>query len=330
MVPREIDVPSAFLPPSWHASLRHRRAGSRRLSRVILGARYALIVSVLVVGIAVLVGVPLGAIAGYRRAARMLLMMRTTDLFLQPPRALLLAMAITAALGPGLEHAALALAIAWWPWYTRIARATAVSLREQPFIDAARAIGVRDSSVVMRHIIPNSLGPIVVQATVDVGTVILAAGSLAFIGLGARPPTPDWADGGAGPDLHPRPVVDRQLPGPGHLHRRAGLQRARRPAAAAARPEAAMTTVSPASAALPLHDLGDSLLRIRDLRLAFVRDDGSATVALHGIDLDVAAGEALGVVGETGCGKTVTRPGRDAAAARERTRQRRADDVRRP
>ena len=117
--------------------------------------------------------------------------MRTTDLFLAFPP-LLLAMAITAALGPGLEHAALALAIAWWPWYTRIARATAVSLREQPFIDAARAIGVRDSSVVMRHIIPNSLGPIVVQATVDVGTVILAAGSLAFIGLGARPPTPDW------------------------------------------------------------------------------------------------------------------------------------------
>ena len=187
----QIDVPNAFLAPSWAHLFGTDELGRDVFSRVILGARYALIVSVLVVGIAVLVGVPLGAIAGYRRGRADAVIMRTTDLFLAFPP-LLLAMAITAALGPGLEHAALALAIAWWPWYTRIARATAVSLREQPFIDAARAIGVRDSSVVMRHIIPNSLGPIVVQATVDVGTVILAAGSLAFIGLGARPPTPDW------------------------------------------------------------------------------------------------------------------------------------------
>ena len=138
-----------------------------------------------------MVGVPLGAIAGYRRGRIDGLIMRTTDLFLAFPP-LLLAMAIVAALGPGLEHAALALAISWWPWYARIARSIAISLREQPFVDAARAIGVPDATVIRRHIVPNSLGPIVVQATVDIGTVILAAGSLAFIGLGARPPTPDW------------------------------------------------------------------------------------------------------------------------------------------
>lgn len=187
----QIDVPSAFLPPSLEHFFGTDELGRDVYSRVILGARPAFVVSILVVGFAMLIGVPLGAIAGYRRGRIDGLIMRTTDLFLAFPP-LLLAMAIVAALGPGLEHAAIALIISWWPWYARIARSVTVSLREQPFVDAARAIGVRDLTIIRRHIVPNSLSPIVVQATVDVGTVILAAGSLAFIGLGARPPTPDW------------------------------------------------------------------------------------------------------------------------------------------
>jgi peptide/nickel transport system permease protein len=187
----QIDVPSAYLPPSTTHWFGTDALGRDVYSRVVLGARPALFVSLLVVASAIVIGVPLGAIAGYRRGRLDGLIMRTTDLFLAFPP-LLLAMAIVAALGPGLEHAAIALVISWWPWYTRIARAVTVSLREQPFVDAARAIGVRDMTIVGRHIVPNSLSPIVVQATVDVGTVILAAGSLAFIGLGARPPTPDW------------------------------------------------------------------------------------------------------------------------------------------
>jgi peptide/nickel transport system permease protein len=160
-------------------------------SRVILGARIALQAAFTVVTLAVLVGVPLGAFAGYLGGRVDGLIMRTTDLFLAFPP-LLLAMAIVAALGPGLENATLALAISWWPWYARIARGLAISLREWPFVDAARSMGIRDRSIVLRHIIPNSAGPIVVQATIDMGTVILAAGSLAFLGLGARPPAPDW------------------------------------------------------------------------------------------------------------------------------------------
>ena len=187
----QIDVPNAFLPPSLAHFFGTDELGRDVYSRVVLGARPALVVSILVVGFAMLIGVPLGAIAGYRRGRLDGLIMRTTDLFLAFPP-LLLAMAIVAALGPGLEHAAIALIISWWPWYARIARAVTVSLREQPFMDAARAIGVRDLTIIRRHIVPNSLSPIVVQATVDVGTVILAAGSLAFIGLGARPPQPDW------------------------------------------------------------------------------------------------------------------------------------------
>jgi peptide/nickel transport system permease protein len=196
----QIDVPNAFLPPSTEHFFGTDGLGRDIYSRVILGARPALVVSLLVVGIAILIGVPLGAVAGYRRGRIDGLIMRTTDLFLAFPP-LLLAMAIVAATGPGLEHAAIALIISWWPWYARIARAVTVSLREQPFVDAARAIGVPDLTIIRRHIVPNALSPIVVQATVDVGTVILAAGSLAFIGLGATPPTPDWglmvADGQA-------------------------------------------------------------------------------------------------------------------------------------
>lgn len=186
-----IDIGHRMLPPGPDHLFGTDDLGRDVLSRVILAARPALAVSLLVVLLAVVIGVPLGAIAGYRRGRLDGLIMRITDLFLAFP-SLLLAMAIVAALGPGLEHAALALAIAWWPWYARIARGTAVSIRELPFIESARAIGLSDRVIIGRHVIPNMLTTIVVQATLDIGTVILAAGGLAFIGLGARPPAPDW------------------------------------------------------------------------------------------------------------------------------------------
>lgn len=185
------NVPARMLAPSAEHWFGTDGLGRDMLSRVIYGARPALVVSVLVVGLAILIGVPLGALAGYRRGRLDAVIMRITDLFLAFPP-LLLAMAIVAALGPGLDHAALALAISWWPWYARLARGTAVSLRERPFVEAARSMGVGDLAILRRHIVPNSLAPILVQATIDIGTVILAAGSLAFLGLGASPPTPDW------------------------------------------------------------------------------------------------------------------------------------------
>jgi peptide/nickel transport system permease protein len=186
-----INVDERMLPPSLAYPFGTDWLGRDMLTRVILGARIALQVSLIVVGLAILIGVPLGAIAGYRRGWLDGLIMRITDLFLAFPP-LLLAMAIVAALGPGLQNATLALVVSWWPWYARLARGLAVSLREWPFVDASRAMGIRESSIILRHIVPNSLGPIVVQATIDIGTVILAAGGLAFIGLGARPPAPDW------------------------------------------------------------------------------------------------------------------------------------------
>jgi peptide/nickel transport system permease protein len=187
----ESDVAARMLTPSVAHPFGTDGLGRDMLSRVIIGARPALAVSSLVVGLAMLIGVPLGALAGYRRGRVDALIMRVTDLFLAFPP-LLLAMAIVAALGPGLDHAALALAISWWPWYARLARGTATSLRERPFVESARSMGVSEVTILRRHIVPNSLTPILVQATIDIGTVVLAAGSLAFLGLGASPPTPDW------------------------------------------------------------------------------------------------------------------------------------------
>jgi peptide/nickel transport system permease protein len=167
------------------------RLGRDVLSRVIIGARPALIVPIGVVAFAVLIGAPLGAIAGYKGGRVDEIIMRITDLFLAFP-SLLLAMAITSALGRGLQNAAIALVISWWPWYTRLVRGVTVSLRQRYFVEAAQAIGVRDSMIILRHILPNTITPILVQATVDLGTVILAMGGLAFLGLGTQPPAPDW------------------------------------------------------------------------------------------------------------------------------------------
>ncbi len=185
------DVGARELAPSWAHLFGTDHLGRDMLSRVIFGARPALLVAVAVVLLAVLVGVPLGMVAGFRGGRIDELLMRITDLFLSFPP-LLLAMVITAVLGPSLIHASLALAVSWWPWYARLARGVTQSLRQAPFIDAARVFGVREPIILLRHILRNATTPILVQATVDAGTVILAIGSLSFLGLAAQPPTPDW------------------------------------------------------------------------------------------------------------------------------------------
>lgn len=182
---------NTLLAPSAENWFGADKLGRDILSRVIYGARPALIIPIGVVLFAVLIGAPLGALAGYKGGWLDEVIMRVTDLFLAFP-SLLLAMAIASALGRGLDKAAIALVVSWWPWYTRIARGIAVGLRERYFVEAAQASGVSDAVIVFRHILPNTLSPILVQATVDMGTVILAMGGLAFLGLGTQPPSPDW------------------------------------------------------------------------------------------------------------------------------------------
>ena len=185
------NVSNSLIAPSAGHPLGADRLGRDVLSRLIMGARPALVVPIGVVLFAVLIGAPLGAIAGYKGGWVDEVIMRITDLFLAFP-SLLLAMAIATALGRGLQNAAIALVVSWWPWYTRLVRGVTISLRERYFIEAAQATGVRDSVIILRHILPNTISPILVQATVDLGTVILAMGGLAFLGLGTQPPAADW------------------------------------------------------------------------------------------------------------------------------------------
>jgi len=185
------NVPDRFLPPSEKYWLGADQLGRDILSRVIIGSRIALQAPTVVVVLAVLIGAPLGALAGYLGGWVDNLIMRVTDLFLAFP-SLLLAVTIVAAVGPSLTNAMIAIAISWWPWYTRLVRGVTLSLRERYFVEAARSIGVPSGTIILRHILPNCITPILVQATIDFGTVILAEGSLAFLGLGTKPPAPDW------------------------------------------------------------------------------------------------------------------------------------------
>jgi peptide/nickel transport system permease protein len=178
-------------PPSLEHPMGTDQLGRDVLSRLIIGARPTLFVPFLVVALAILIGAPLGAIAGFRGGWVDTVIMRTTDLFLSFP-SLLLAIAITAALGRGLTNAALALVISWWPWYTRLVRGIAVSIKQSDYIEAARSIGLTKFQIVRKHILPNSITPVVVQATTDLGIVVIAMGGLAFLGLGTQPPSPDW------------------------------------------------------------------------------------------------------------------------------------------
>jgi peptide/nickel transport system permease protein len=185
------DLQSRFESPSADHPFGTDNQGRDVLSRVIFGARIPLVISAVVAAAVLLIGPLLGGLAGYYGGWADETIMRVTDIFLAFP-ALVLAMAMVAVLGPNLRNLALAIVVTWWPWYTRLVRGMAVSLRERPYVEAAKTMGVRDSRIVLRHILPNAFGPVVVQITLDIGTVILEVAGLSFLGLGAKPPTPEW------------------------------------------------------------------------------------------------------------------------------------------
>jgi len=186
-----VDPKNAYLPPSFKHIFGTAGMGRDIFSRVIYGARISLKVGSLVIFLCLIIGSPLGVVAGYSGGKIDEIIMRITDIFLGFPP-LLLAMAISAALGPNLTNAMIAIAISWWPWYTRLLRGEAVSVKERAFVEAARATGVSNTKIIFRHILPNCLTPVIVQASMDFGSVILTSASLSFLGLGAQPPTPEW------------------------------------------------------------------------------------------------------------------------------------------
>lgn len=185
------EIGNRLLPPSFVHLFGTDELGRDIFSRTVFGARISLLVGIFAIGLALAIGVPLGVLAGYVGGWLDEIIMRITDAFLSFPP-LLLAMAISVTLGPNLINAMIAIAIAWWPWYTRVLRGEVISVREWLFVEAARAMGAPRLRILVKHVLPNCLAPLVVLASMDLGSIILTSAALSYLGLGAQPPTPEW------------------------------------------------------------------------------------------------------------------------------------------
>lgn len=181
-----------LLPPSASHWFGTDEGGRDILSRILFGARYSLLAAVVVLALAVTVGSTIGLIAGFAGGKVDEALMRITDMFLAFP-GLVLAMAVVAAVQQrGLWVVIVAISIRWWAPYARMMRAQVLGLRQTDYVEAARALGASARRTMFAHILPNAISPIIVQATLDLGYIILTAASLSFIGFGAQPGEPDW------------------------------------------------------------------------------------------------------------------------------------------
>ena len=175
-------------PAHWFGT---DEVGNDVYTRVVLGARLSLQIGLVITLVGALIGVPLGVLAGYQGGALGEAIMRVTDIFLSVP-SLVLALAVVGALGPGILNAIVAISLVWWPGYVRLVQGKTLALTQEVYVEAARAVGTGRLRIVFVHVLPNCLSPIIVKASMDMGTAILTAASLGFIGLGAQPPYPEW------------------------------------------------------------------------------------------------------------------------------------------
>jgi peptide/nickel transport system permease protein len=182
---------SALQAPGATYLLGSDQYGRDVLSRVLYGARISLMVGLLSVSIAVGLGTPLGLVSGYYGGRLDAFLMRVVDVLLAFP-GILLALVVVSVLTPGLTNVMIAVGISAVPTYARLVRGSVLSARENLYVEAARALGGRDVLVVGRHVLPNVVAPLIVTATLGLGTAILSAAALSFLGLGSQPPTPEW------------------------------------------------------------------------------------------------------------------------------------------
>lgn len=189
--PLEINYSDRLLSPGWKNLLGTDSLGRDIFSRIIYGTRISMVIGIIVILGSAITGTLLGLGAGYFGGKIDNIIMRLADIFLAFP-GLVLAMAFVAAMKPSLEGTILALSIVAWPTYARLVRGSVLSIKELDFIEAARATGESEFSIMFNHILPNVMSPIVIQGTLDLGRAIMRASSLGFIGLGVQPPTPEW------------------------------------------------------------------------------------------------------------------------------------------
>jgi len=189
--PRQVDVMARLKAPSAEHPFGTDSLGRDVLSRVLVGARVSLPAGVVVVLLAAAFGTIYGGVAAYAGRTLEEVQMRVTDLFLSFPP-LLLAMAIAAGLGKGVLNTIVAMTIVWWPKYARLARSLVLVQRSLEYVEAARALGQGAGRTLVRHIVPNAIGPIVALLALDVGNAMITFAGLSFLGLGVVPPTPEW------------------------------------------------------------------------------------------------------------------------------------------
>ncbi|MDI6863355.1 MULTISPECIES: nickel transporter permease [Pseudothermotoga] len=189
--PVKVDLVNRLKPPSRQFLFGTDQFGRDILSRVLYGARIEVWIILLVTVISGTIGTAIGIVAGYFGGWIDEVLMRITDIFLAFPR-LILAMALSAVLGRGLTNAIIAISLVEWTVIARLARAEAMRVKSQPFVEAAKAVGASDLRILLFHVLPMCVSPILVQLTMRMGTIILTAAGLGFLGLGAQPPTPEW------------------------------------------------------------------------------------------------------------------------------------------
>lgn len=189
--PNLMDIPARLQGPSSAHPFGTDEMGRDILSRVMYGARISIAVGVIIVAVSAAIGVVLGSLSGYFGGKINQAVMAVTDMILAFP-SMVLALALTAAMGPGLLNTMLAVIIVRIPMYTRLMRGQVLVQKEQQYVRAARTFGEKPFWIVARHIVPNCLTPLMVQMTLGIGDAILIASSMSFIGLGAQPPTPEW------------------------------------------------------------------------------------------------------------------------------------------
>jgi peptide/nickel transport system permease protein len=189
--PNALNFAHPLQPPSPAAWFGTDESGRDILSRTVWGARISLAAAGAVLLVAVSIGIVVGAVAGYRGGLADDVLMRAADLFLAFP-GLILAIAITAALGPSLRNAVISIGIVWWPIYARLVRSRVLTVKENLYIEAAYALGLSEARILFKHVLPQCWGIIISRMTVDVGYAILLTASLSFLGLGSQPPTADW------------------------------------------------------------------------------------------------------------------------------------------